>query len=45
MPPEDEFVALSRALATLRDPHSGSILTDEFLEVCKGVLPVIGEFL
>ena len=42
-PPEDEFAALSRALATLRDRHSGAILTDEFLEVCRGVLPVIGE--
>ena len=43
MPPEDEFAALSRALATLRDRDSGAILTDEFLEVCRGVLPVIGE--
>ena len=42
-PPEDEFAALSRALATLRDRDTGAILTDEFLEVCRGVLPVIGE--
>ena len=46
MPPPsegDEFAALSRALAALRDRDTAAILTDEFLEVCRGVLPVIGD--
>lgn len=41
MPQDNEFVALSKALDSLRDGNE--ILTDPFLEVCRGVLPVIGE--